>query len=137
MNVSVPKRWKYSDKKSAFGPGSAQRVPYAVYPLLHEILKTVTSQGPRLNFGSAASFQTKSLRSKGYGSVSRQWVREFMLQRERCRTGSMSFGRVSSSASRRWLTSKGTSDRNSSTYLISGRFHHRAATTVMKLLFAS
>ena len=35
-----------------------------------------------------------------------------------------------------WLTSKGTFARNSSSYLISGKFHRRATTSMMKLLFA-
>ena len=44
MNVPVPKRWKCSDEKLAFGSGSAERVPDAVYTVLHEILKAATSK---------------------------------------------------------------------------------------------
>ena len=47
MNVSVPKRWKYSDEKLVFGSGSAKRAPDAVCTLLlHEILKAATSKVP-------------------------------------------------------------------------------------------
>ena len=81
MNVSVPKRWKYSYEKSAFASGAAKRAPDAVYTVLHEILKAATSKVPV----STAVLQLevkKELEKFGFESVSWRWVRRFMLQRD-------------------------------------------------------
>ena len=81
MNVSVPKRWKYSDEKSAFGSGSAKRVPDAVYTVLHEILKAATSKVP-VSTSVLQPLVSKELEKLGFESVSWRWVRRFMLQGE-------------------------------------------------------
>ena len=64
MSVSVPKRWKYSDEKSAFGFGAAKRVPDAVYCAARDPESTY-QQGPRLNCGSAA-FGEQGAREVGF-----------------------------------------------------------------------
>ena len=81
MNVSVPKLWKYSDEKSAFGSGSAKRVPDAVYTVLREILKAATS---KLLVSSSVLqlLANKELEKLGFESVSRRWVQRFMHQGE-------------------------------------------------------
>ena len=81
MNVSVPKRSKHSDEMSAFGSGSAQKVPYAVYTVLHEILKTVTSKVP-VSTSVLQPPVNKELEKLGYGSVTQHWLPEFTLQRD-------------------------------------------------------
>ena len=78
MNVSVPKRWKYSE---AFGSGSAKRVLDAVYTLLHEILKAAASKVP-VSTSFLQLLVNKELERLGFESVSGRWVRRFMHQRE-------------------------------------------------------
>ena len=74
----MPKRWKYSDEKSAFGSGAAKRVPDAVYSVLNEILKALTSKVP-VSTAVLQLLANKEHEKLGFESVSRQWVRRHTI----------------------------------------------------------